>query len=134
MFPHKKFAAGFICIGLVVFGMATTYPPEEEEPFTNLKVLPKNIGQEDMERIMYRFERDLGVTCVHCHAAGKDTVKLRMNFASDEKKEKRVAREMLKMTLKLNRKYFNIKIDPRITAKPAIWCGTCHQGFPYPSL
>lgn len=125
-----------VIVGLVLFtafGIGATSPPEEDEPYKNLKVLSNRTTEDEMERIMYRFNRDLGVTCLHCHVPGKDTTELRMDFASDEKKEKMVAREMMRMTMKLNKKYFNTTIDKKITVQPMIWCKTCHRGFPRPN-
>ncbi|MBS1598285.1 MAG: c-type cytochrome [Bacteroidetes bacterium] len=124
-------------LALLIFtaagNIATKPPGDEKESYKNLKVLAKDISEDDMERIMYRINKDLGVTCLHCHIPGKDTTELRVDFASDEKKEKRVARDMLKMTMKLNKKYFNTIIDKKITVQPTIWCRTCHRGFPRPN-
>ncbi|MBS1596574.1 MAG: c-type cytochrome [Bacteroidetes bacterium] len=131
MVPYKKLYAGGILLVFLTVGIAATNPPEEEEGhYKNLKVLPKKISEDDMERVMAGFQRQLGVTCMYCHMPAKSETDL--NFDSDEKKEKIIAREMLKMTLQLNKKYFNRKIDKRILTKPVVWCRTCHRGFPRP--
>jgi Photosynthetic reaction centre cytochrome C subunit len=125
-----------VMIGLSVFifcGVAAVKPADDEH-YKNLKVLSKDINSEQLERVMFGFERQLGVTCLYCHAPTKNVVPERVDFASDEKKEKLIAREMLKMTLKINRKYFNTKVDKKLNeVKPVIWCKTCHRGFPVPN-
>lgn len=119
---------------LTIAGVAATTPVDEGESFKNLKVLSKNINEEQLERIMYAFDRQLGVTCVYCHAPTKNITPERIDFASDEKKEKRAAREMLKMTMRINKKYFNVTIDKKLLTKPLVWCRTCHRGYPVPHI
>ena len=117
---------------LIIAGVAATKPIDDDKPFKNLKVLSKDISEEQLERIMFTFERQLGVTCLYCHVNTKNITPERVDFASDEKKEKRVAREMLKMTMKINKKYFDIALDKKLLTKPLVWCRTCHYGFPVP--
>src|SRR5580698_7205179 len=84
----------------------TSTPPDEQ--YTNLKVLPKNIAPKDLKKIMIDdFEDGLGVGCNFCHAQGKEVGEL--DFASDAKPEKNIAREMMRMTLGINKKYLKIK-------------------------
>jgi hypothetical protein len=134
MHPYKKI---FVITGLFVFtvaGIAATKPSDNDKHYKNLKVLSKDISSEQLERVMYAFERQLGVTCLYCHVNTKNIVPERVDFASDEKNEKKVAREMLKMTMKINKKYFNITIDKKLFAKPVVWCKTCHRGYPVPHI
>ena len=112
----------------IITGIAATTPPQDDEHFTNLKVLPKNTSDEEMDRIMYGIKRQLGVSCLYCHVPKKDAVPKRMDFASDEKPEKRVAREMMKMSIKINKKYFDAKDNLEAFRKPKVWCRTCHHG------
>src|SRR3982751_1920362 len=118
--------------GILVFttaGIAGIKPPEEETKYKNLKVLDKKIDEDQMERVMFNFDKQLGVTCQYCHVSAKDVFPPRADFASDEKKEKLVAREMLRMTLRLNKKYFDLEIDRQVRTKPLVWCRTCHMGL-----
>jgi len=104
---------------------------EETNTYVNLKVLPKNISSKDLQKIMVDdFEDALGVSCNFCHSADKGTGKL--DFASDEKPEKEIARAMMRMTIGINKKYFKIK-HPMIgsTALTAT-CNTCHNGVAFP--
>ena len=121
--------------GILLFtaaGIAGIKLPEEETKFKNLKVLDKNIDEDQMERIMFNFDKQLGVTCDYCHVSAKDVFPPRADFASDEKKEKIKAREMLAMTMRINKKYFDLDIDKKLEIKPLVWCRTCHLGLPVP--
>jgi predicted metal-binding protein len=124
--PKKLTILCFIVV-LVVAGMAASKPPKPL--YKNLKVLPRNTTHEEMEKIMNEFKVALGVKCNHCHAAQKDNPR-RMDFASDEKPEKQVAREMMKMTARINKKYFHYKEAENTT--PPVSCITCHNGKAHP--
>ena len=129
VFPTKKLVAGFIPACIVLVGILSTKPPEREN-YTNLKILSKDLTEDEMDIIMHKFNSALGVTCMYCHVRKKNAPYPEpMDFASDEKEEKIVARKMLAMTMKLNSKYFNRKIDNKISIKPRIWCNTCHRGL-----
>ncbi len=119
---------------LIITGISATHRSNEQGHYKNLKVLSNHISDEQLERVMFSFQRQLGVTCLYCHVRSNDTDPEKSDFASDEKKEKRIAREMLRMTLKINKKYFDIAIDKKIVAKPVVWCKTCHRGLPVPRI
>lgn len=83
-------------------------------------------------RVMnYGFGRSLGVSCYHCHAKN--------DWAKDEKKQKRIAREMMKMVLAINADYIS-KIEGLGDAPPGappgrgpvVNCSTCHRGSIHP--
>src|SRR5690348_191634 len=93
-------------VALVVLGIAASRPPAGE--YKNLKVLPKNISHDDLDKVMHGFNDALGVKCNFCHAAQKDNPR-KMDFPSDEKSEKNIAREMYKMTGRINKKFFKYK-------------------------
>jgi cytochrome c553 len=108
------------------------YPKDPERPYSNLKVLPKDIASKDLQRIMIdEFEDGLGVSCNFCHARGKDSVHL--DFASDAKPEKEIARSMMRMTLAINKKFFKIKHPVIGDASLAATCNTCHRGVAFPA-
>lgn len=97
----------------------------------NLKILPKNISHDDLMKVMHGFAGSLGVKCNFCHAAGADPHHL--DFASDAKPQKRIARTMMRMTGAINKKYL-AKVDVP-EAKPEqthVTCGTCHRGHDIP--
>jgi hypothetical protein len=99
--------------------------------YNNLRVLPKNITTKELNGIMVdEFNDGLGVSCTFCHAEDKHT--RQPDYASDEKPEKQIARKMMKMTLRLNEKYFNEKHPSLAKTGSVITCNTCHNGKPQP--
>jgi cytochrome c553 len=96
---------------------------KEEPRFKNLKVLNKKITNEELEIVMKEFKTALGVKCSFCHAPSKTDPK-KMDFASDENKHKDIARGMLRMTMKINKKYFK---EPKDSVA-MVSCYTCHNG------
>jgi hypothetical protein len=71
------------------------------------------------------FRPALGVKCSFCHDP--------QNWASDDKDEKKVAREMMRMTHDINDKYLKT-IKGLDSDKPAVNCTTCHRGEQKPAL
>ena len=118
-----------IVVGLV--GAVGLCAAKTSSQFANLKVLPKDISSKDLQGIMADdFEDGLGVSCGFCHASAPDGRGL--DFTSDAKPEKEIARRMMRMTLDLNKKYFNAR-KPRIGSNTlTITCATCHKGEPFP--
>jgi len=131
---NSKFLTITILCSLVVVMTAATNtgkPKHAGEPYKNLQVLPKNISTALMNKIMVGdFEDALGVSCSFCHAANKDGDGL--DYASDAKPEKLIARQMLRMTLNLNHDYFKIDTPMLATAKIVVTCNTCHKGETFP--
>jgi hypothetical protein len=129
-----------VYLGIALFitaGLAATHVPQDKPEWKNLKVIPKTIDEEQMERIMYKYTKQLGVTCVFCHTETKPGITpVRMDFASDEIPQKITARNMMRMTDKINRKYFGYKNDygfNSLNNKTGISCTTCHRGISKPS-
>jgi len=122
-------------IGLLsaVFFMAMRPAPPEDEKFKNLKVLPKNITKQQMHEVMEEWEHALGARCSFCHVRNEETKK--MDFASDAKPEKEMARHMYQMTQKLNKKYFGAKKDTTgMIMESGVNCNTCHRGVSHPEV
>jgi hypothetical protein len=97
------------------------------DTFTNLKVLPKDVKKPDLVRVMREFSNALGVRCIHCHA-GDDAVDLaKVDFASDEKENKRIARTMMAMTAGINStlRHDVGSLRPEVLD---VTCFTCHHG------
>jgi hypothetical protein len=130
MFHHKKIAVVIGIFALTVVGMAATRPPEEGPK--NLKVLPKHITHEELVKIMDSWKEALGVKCSFCHAPSADSSSHHLDFASDAKPEKNIARHMYKMAGKINKKYFSFNKDDKGDMIPAVTCMTCHRGNPHP--
>jgi len=130
---NRKFAAIGLIAGLVcTLAVASSFGPAREQvQYVNLKVLPKDISSKELQGIMTDdFEDGLGVTCGFCHADAKDGHGL--DFASDAKPEKEIARAMMRMTLGINKKYFKIKHPELGSATLTVTCNTCHKGVAFP--
>ena len=109
---------------LLTLGLATR--AQVPDKFTNLQVLPKTIPKDDLTQVMRGFSFSLGVRCEHCHLRNETSHK--MDFASDEKKEKVTARTMMRMTQEINHTYVGNISTPPI----AVECVTCHHGTNQP--
>ena len=83
-----------------------------------------------LDSIMDSFKDALGVKCGHCHASQKDNPR-KMDFASDAKPEKETARKMIRMTSRINKKYFNHSDGQ---AMVQVQCKTCHRGNTKPEI
>ena len=126
----KKLTVALAFIIFIVAGIAATNPPDDRAK--NLKVLPKDISHEDLDKIMDGFKAALGVHCDFCHAHSKDSTNHHLDFASDDKPEKDIARHMMRMTNKINKKYFSFNKDEKGKSAPTVSCITCHHGNPHP--
>jgi hypothetical protein len=125
-------------IGLFIAGgmAATPRPPEEKTEWKNLKIIPKNTDEEQMERIMHLYTRQLGVTCSYCHPDTKPgIIPVEVDFVTDELPAKGIARKMMNMTDRLNKKYFGYKNDYSFASykNSPVTCNTCHRGLTKPN-
>jgi hypothetical protein len=112
--------------------LSLAFTNEDDSLYKNLKVLPKNITKEQMDSVMHHFTASLNVKCNFCHV--KREGEAHPDFASDDNKHKLVAREMMKMTDKINDKYFNISGGKKnLDAKLMVTCYTCHHGATDPA-
>ena len=128
----KNKAVVFLSLITFVFiGIAASKPAGNKE--RNLKVLPKDISNADLDSVMEGFEKSLNVSCVFCHAESK-TIKGDIDYASDDKPEKEITRIMMKMTASINKDYFDYTIVYKAGETMAVSCYTCHDGFPRPEL
>lgn len=125
----KRILSVIVCfIALILMSFAVT---KDEPTYKNLKVLPKNINKKQMDSVMHHFASSLGVKCNYCHQYNAE--QKAMDFASDANEKKGVARNMLKMMQKLNKKYFNVNDSKNLTAKLEITCYSCHNGKAHPT-
>ena len=102
--------------------------------YTNLKVLPKGLNKQQLDKIMDEFKDALGVKCSFCHVHKKDNPR-EWDFPSDEKPEKTVARKMITMSNKINKKFFHGKSKyGDDNALMEVRCVTCHHGAAHPEM
>src|SRR2546429_206329 len=109
------------------------FPPDS---FTNLKVLPKTIGKEELLATMRSFALGLGVRCTYCHVGREGAPLDSVKFASDDKRTKRAARVMMDMVKHINGEHLadvperpephvGVRYDPGVSELP----GGARQGF-----
>jgi photosynthetic reaction center cytochrome c subunit len=102
---------------------------KEKEPaetvFKNIQILKGRPAASLLAVMDKGYRRSLGVRCSHCH----DT----QNFASDDKSEKRIAREMSNMVRDINEKYLK-SIQGLKSERPVVNCTTCHRGQVKPAI
>lgn len=130
---NKKPAVMLTLLIFVIMGIAAIHPPGSTHE--NLKVLPKDISKDDLEKVMKSYEKALGVQCGFCHVKNKKDT-LQWDHASDEKPEKEISRKMIRMTEKINLEFFDYKMNykPGEFEVLAVSCNTCHYGSPRPEL
>jgi hypothetical protein len=91
-----------------------------EQVFKNVRIL-KGIPASNLLDIMnYGYSHALGVTCKHCH--------VETDFASDDKRPKRAAREMALMHRSINDQLRKMENLEQPADKRSINCGVCHRG------
>lgn len=98
------------------------------DKFTNLQVFPKEISKAELVMTMRGFATDLGLRCHNCHVGPEDLQG--MDFATDEKPTKKVAREMLRMVQSVNATLKTL--PPREEPRQGASCFTCHRGAQRP--
>jgi Photosynthetic reaction centre cytochrome C subunit/Tetratricopeptide repeat len=140
-----KHAASAIAVAIVLLvgSRASAQAPaggglQIPSTFTNLQVWPKDTSRAVIMQFMNAFGDSLGVECNYCHVEKGG----QFDWASDDKREKRVARQMI-----LLRDSINVVL-PAIVGKPAgagptsldghpgapvrVLCSSCHRGLPVP--
>ena len=128
-------AAGLLAISVAAAqapskSSASHAAPHAVPPYKNLKVLPKTISRAQLLSTMKSFSQSLGVRCTYCHVGEDNEPLSAMDFASDKKANKAIARDMLRLVNRLNRRDLPAiggLSDPRVT------CYTCHRGAKEPA-
>lgn len=133
MLHYKKFAVIVFLSTVTAIGISAMRPADDKPPKRNLKVLPKDISHDDLGKTMDSWKDALGVKCNFCHAPSADSSSHHLNFASDAKPEKNIARHMYKMAARINKKFFSMNKDANGAIIPTVTCMTCHHGSPHPN-
>jgi hypothetical protein len=132
MLINRKIVATLGLSAMITVVALTSMAPDNPE-YKNLKVLPKSITHEQLGQVMGEWTHSLGVHCNFCHVRNDSTKK--MDFASDAKPEKEMARHMFKMMNKINQKFFKAEKDSiGMMAHTGINCYTCHRGDNHPKV
>ncbi len=99
---------------------AATETAGQSKNFKNIQVL-KDIPADQLIPSMQFINGALGVECNFCHVTDKG----HEGFSLDDKRNKKTAREMMTMTMAINKD--NFRGEQRVT------CATCHNGHNNPS-
>lgn len=124
MRSYKKLLTVAALIGFVFISIAAFKKPVSE--FKNLQVLPKNISHDSLDKIMDGFNASLKVDCKFCHVKDKNSEMLIME--KDDKPEKEITRNMMRMTMDINKNYFQFNENVTAAQVQAVTCYTCHKG------
>jgi len=118
-------------VAVICINVAALTPTAPSNNYKNLQVLPADISEKDLKSIMVdHFQDGLGVGCAYCHVQEKNSMHL--DYASDEKPEKEIARVMMRMTLQVNKDYFGVEKPLIGSDAMTISCYSCHRGLPHP--
>ncbi|MET0649235.1 MAG: c-type cytochrome [Pyrinomonadaceae bacterium] len=129
-------AALALTASLVLWGHAARTsaqgpPPQGDKPVEqtrkNIQVL-KGLPESQLFPEMNFIAASLGVQCGFCHVnTGRDPQTGRTNWVweSDEKEHKKIAREMMRMVLTVNKGDFGL-------SRGQVTCYTCHRGQEHP--
>ena len=103
------------------------WPPDS---LVNLQVIPKSTPVMQVVGQMRNITGDLGVRCQFCHVGEEGQPLERFDFASDQKRTKVVARQMMLMVQEINRRLDSLPARPVPLLQ--VTCGTCHRGTSRP--
>lgn len=106
---------------------AGKFPPDS---LVNVHVFPRETPVREVVGTMRGFAFGLGVRCTFCHVGQEGEPLAQTDFASDDKRNKLVARQMMRMVQEINRRLDTIPQpgEPRIQ----VTCETCHRGVSRP--
>jgi hypothetical protein len=105
------------------------WPPDS---LVNTQVIPRGTPVQDVVGQMRNIASGLGVRCVFCHVGTEGMRPEQIDFPSDDKRTKLVARQMLRMVQEINRRLDTI---PGRSAETGlrVSCATCHHGASRPA-
>jgi hypothetical protein len=125
--PLVSLAAVLLFAGTVSAQAPGKFPPDS---LVNTKVIPHKTPVNEVLGMMRGFSGSLGVRCTYCHVGREGAPIASFDFASDEKRTKLVARQMMLMVAEINRRVDTLPEHgtPEIT----VTCATCHRGVSRP--
>ena len=106
---------------------AGKFPPDT---LVNTKVFPHSTPVPQVLGMMRNITGDLGVRCQFCHVGKEGQPLSQFDFASDDKRTKLVARQMMFMLQEVNRRLDTIPARPSPGVQAT--CATCHRGVSRP--
>jgi len=130
MLWSKQLLTVFTLVFLVAAGVAAVKAPKRQ--YKNLQILPQDISEQRLDSIMQSYNKALGVDCSFCHTA-VDKFPDSLDYASDRNRMKENAREMMRMTIHINKTWFYFDKTERPEYLKVVHCMTCHRGVAYPT-
>jgi hypothetical protein len=127
----RRLLAGFALLVLPAVLSAQAagkFPPDS---LINVKVFPKSTPVNQVTGAMRAFAGDLGVRCLFCHVGKEGEPLAQVDFASDEKQTKLIARQMMLMTREINRRVDTL--PGHTSTSLQVSCATCHRGISKPT-
>jgi hypothetical protein len=140
LMSKERLMRGVVCAALalaasfVLWGRAARTsaqgPPAGDKPVEqtrkNIQVL-KGLPESQLFPEMNFISASLGVQCGFCHVSQGKDAQGRTNWVweSDEKEEKKVAREMMRMVLDVSKGQYGV-------SRGQVTCYTCHRGQEHP--
>lgn len=104
------------------------FPPDS---LVNVQVIPRSTRVSDVVGQMRNITFALGVRCQFCHIGEEGMPLERFDFASDDKRTKRTAREMMRMVETINAQSLT-RVPERPVPPLDVTCLTCHRGVSRP--
>ena len=114
--------------GPVQAQVAGRFPPDS---LINVRVIPPGTPVVQVIGQMRNITGWLGVRCQYCHIGEEGMPLERFDFASDDKRTKRTAREMMRMVQAINQDFL-ARVPERPLPPLEVNCETCHRGVPRP--
>ena len=114
-------------ITILIMSFSPAQQLQQKPKLKNLKVFPANTKFDSLDHVMDQYKVDLGVKCSYCHAHEKDNPK-KMDMASDENPKKDISRDMMRMTMEMNKKYISMIPHADTVKVQTVTCNTCHRG------
>lgn len=107
--------------------VAGKFPPDS---LVNTKVIPRATPVIEVVGMMRDISFSLGVRCQYCHVGEEGKPLATFDFASDEKRTKKAARQMMGMVKAINGSLDTLPERP--AQKVEVTCRTCHRGVSRP--
>jgi len=120
-----------VCLALIGLAAPSVAPAQIPEKFTNLQFFPKDIPRDTLIANMRGITAALGIRCNYCHTGGNGQGLEGVDFASDDKVEKKKAREMMNIAKRINTELL-ANLPDRESPAVNVECVTCHRGLPIP--
>src|ERR1043166_3476458 len=126
----RFFLAGSALLATATLGAQSPghFPPDS---LVNVRVIPRTTPVINVIGTMRNFAGDLGVRCQFCHVGREGQPLDQFDFATDEKRTKLVARQMMLMVQERNRRVDSL--PGRMAGGLQVTCMTCHRGVSRPT-